>query len=167
LTEVQLDQLLRLSEFEAEQFVEVERSVSRVKEKLDHTPSIWPTQGWLSRGYGRQFDPFTGEEEMHQGLDIANRTGTQIYAPASGRVTASGAVATGLGIAIVIDHGYGLQTRYGHLSKTLVKSGQRVKRGELIGLMGSTGHSTGPHLHYEVFKDSRAVDPKQFILNKM
>lgn len=167
LTEVQLDQLLRLSEFEAEQFVEVERSVSKVKEKLDHTPSIWPTQGWLSRGFGRQFDPFTGEEEMHTGLDIANRTGTQIYAPAGGRIVGAGPIIAGMGNAIVIDHGYGLQTRYGHLSKVLVRSGQRVNRGDVLGLMGSTGHSTGPHLHYEVFQDGRAVDPKQYILNKM
>lgn len=167
LTEVQLDQLLRLSRFEAEQFVEVERSVAKVKEKLDHTPSIWPTEGWLSRGFGRQFDPFTGEEEMHNGIDVANRTGTRIVAPAGGRVVDVGSVAAGLGIAILIDHGYGLQTRYGHLSKALVKFGQKVNRGDLIAYMGSTGHSTGPHLHYEVFKDGRPVDPKQYILNKM
>jgi murein DD-endopeptidase MepM/ murein hydrolase activator NlpD len=166
-TEVQLDQLLRLSRFESEQFGEVERSVMKVKDRLDHTPSIWPTEGWTSRGFGFQFDPFTGQEQMHTGIDVANRIGTPIIAPASGRVIGAGAVVAGMGTAIVIDHGYGLQTRYGHLSKALVKPGQKVNRGDLIGYMGSTGYSTGPHLHYEVFKDDRAVDPRNFILNKM
>ena len=166
-TEVQLDQLLRLSQFEAEKFAEVERSVIKVKDRLDHTPSVWPTEGWNSRGFGIHFDPFTGDEQMHYGIDIANRTGTPIYAPASGRVADVGSVAPGLGIAVVLDHGYGYLTRYGHLSKTLVKMGQKVNRGDLIAYMGSTGHSTGPHLHYEVYKDGRAVNPKDYILNKM
>ena len=166
-TEVQLDQLLRLSQFEAEKYGEVERSVMKVKDRLDHTPSIWPTEGWNSRGYGMHFDPFTGEQQMHYGIDIANRIGTPVYAPASGRVSDVGSVAVGLGIAILIDHGYGYQTRYGHLSKLLVKAGQIVSRGDLIAYMGSTGHSTGPHLHYEVFKDGRPVNPKDYILNKM
>ncbi len=166
-TEVQLDQLLRLSRFEAEKFVEVERSVIKVKDRLDHTPSIWPTEGWTSRGFGIQFDPFTGQEQMHSGMDIANRIGTPITAPACGRVIDVGGVTPGLGIAIVIDHGFGYQTRYGHLSKALVKVGQNVNRGDLIAYMGSTGHSTGPHLHYEVVKDGRTVDPRNFILNKM
>ena len=166
ITELEVDRLLRLSQFELEKYSEVENSLSDIKERLRHTPSIWPTTGWLSRGYGMKYDPFTGYKQMHRGLDIANHTNTPVIATADGRVSII-STATQLGKMITIDHGYGYRTRFGHLNKLLVKRGQRVKRGDVIGLMGSTGYSTGPHLHYEIFRNNKFLNPNDFILNEM
>lgn len=165
-SEVEVDRLLRFAEFELSNFKNVEESLLKIRKRLDHTPSIWPTNGWRSRGYGMRHDPFTGYKQMHRGIDVASRAGTAIIASADGvieKITRS----TGLGKLIVINHGYGYKTRYGHLSEYKVKRGQRVKRGDLIGLMGSTGYSTGPHLHYEVIKNGKFMDPNKFILNQM
>ena len=110
-------------------------------------------------------DPFTGYRQMHHGLDIANHRGTPIIATADGRVSSVGRN-SGLGKIVAIDHGYGFRTRYAHLSEIKVKRGQRVKRGDVIGLMGSTGYSTGPHLHYEVIRNGKTVNPIKYILNQ-
>ncbi len=165
-TGAEVDHLLKLSEFELEKYAEVETSLVELKGRLDHTPSIWPTTGWLSRGFGRKFDPFTGYKQMHRGLDIANHRGTPIIATADGRVTSTGRNSE-MGKTIVINHGYGFKTRYGHLSEIKVKRNQTVKRGEIIGLMGSTGYSTGPHLHYEVIRNGKFYNPMKYILNEM
>jgi murein DD-endopeptidase MepM/ murein hydrolase activator NlpD len=165
-TEMEVDRLLKLSQFELEKYSEVETALTKIKDRLDHTPSIWPTKGWKSRGYGYKYDPFTGYKQMHRGIDIANRRGTPVVATADGRVkliSTSGK----MGKMIVIDHGYGFRTRYAHLSKFKVKRGQRVKRGDVIGLMGSTGYSTGPHLHYEVIRNGKFLNPMNYILNEM
>lgn len=159
-----LDRLLTLSTYELDRYGEVEQELQRLKDRLDHTPSIWPTLGWLSRGYGMKFDPFTGVKQMHRGLDIANNTGTKIIATGDGRVKFAG-VNGGMGKAVIIDHGYGFESCYAHLSNILVKRGQKIKRGEVIGAMGSTGYSTGPHLHYEVSRNGKNLDPRSFILN--
>ncbi|HOD65511.1 MAG TPA: M23 family metallopeptidase [candidate division Zixibacteria bacterium] len=164
VTGQQIDRLLTLSSFELEKFNEVEDELLKLRDRLDHTPSIWPTNGWLSRGFGMKFDPFTGMKQMHRGLDIANRTGTKVIAPAAGRVKFVGQNG-GMGNTVVIDHGYGFETRYAHLSDFRVKRGQRVERGDVVGLMGSTGYSTGPHLHYEVLRNGKHLDPRVFILN--
>jgi murein DD-endopeptidase MepM/ murein hydrolase activator NlpD len=164
-TEVEVERLLRLSRFELEKYNEVEDALSNVKKRLEHTPSIWPTKGWNSRGFGMKYDPFTGYKQMHRGIDIANRTGTPIIATADGIVKRA-RVSTGMGRFITIDHGYGFQSRYGHLSKFKVKEGQRIKRGDIIALMGSTGYSTGPHLHYEVMRNGKFYNPRKFILNE-
>ncbi len=166
ITEAEVDRLLKLSEFELEKYTEVETSLAKLKDRLDHTPSIWPTKGWLSRGYGMKLDPFTGYKQMHHGIDIANHRGTPIIATADGKVVKVTRT-NGLGKLVVIDHGYGFRTRYGHLSEIKVKRGQRVKRGEVIALMGSTGYSTGPHLHYEVLRNGKSLNPMKYILNKM
>jgi len=165
-TEAEVDRLLRLSSFELEKYAEVEAGLNDLKDRLDHTPSIWPTKGWLARGYGMKNDPFTGYRRLHRGIDISNNTGTPIIAPAEGRVKA---VMTdrGMGKMIVIDHGYGFITRYGHLSEIMVKRGQTLARGDVIGKMGSTGYSTGPHLHYEVWKHGKVFNPQDYILNEM
>ncbi len=165
-TEVEVDRILRLSRFELEKYGEIEGSLLKVKDRLDHTPSIWPTKGWVSRGYGMKFDPFTGYKQMHRGVDIASRTGTPIIATADGKVLQT-RTDNMMGKYIVIDHGYGFRSRYGHLSQFKVKPGQRVKRGEVIGLMGSTGYSTGPHLHYEVIRNGKFHNPRNYILNDM
>jgi len=164
-TEAEVDRLLRLSRFELEKYGEVEQALFNVKDRLNHTPSIWPTRGWVSRGYGMKYDPFTGYKQMHRGMDIASRTGTPIIATADGKVVQT-SNDTMMGKYIVIDHGYGFRTRYGHLSQFKVKVGQKVKRGEVIALMGSTGYSTGPHLHYEVIRNGKFLSPSKYILNE-
>jgi murein DD-endopeptidase MepM/ murein hydrolase activator NlpD len=131
-------------------------------QKLAATPSIWPTSGYVTSGYGNRTSPFTGRTQFHSGLDIAADFGTLVVAPASGRVVQSGTNGA-LGRMIELDHGYGIRTHYGHLTKTLVMRGQTVARGEPIGTVGSTGRSTGPHLHYGVEVNGRTVDPTDYI----
>lgn len=164
-TEARVDALLRLARFEEEKFEEVYDVLVEKKSILDHTPSILPTRGYRTRGYGMKYDPFTGYKQFHSGIDIANKTGTPVYATADGIVSFAGRLG-GLGKLVKVNHGYGYKTRYGHLSKIKVKRGEKVRRGDLIGLMGSTGYSTGPHLHYEVIKDGKNVNPLEYILNK-
>jgi len=128
------------------------------------TPSIWPTHGWLSSSTGNRADPFTGEKDYHPGLDISADKGDPVYSTANGRVVNASA-AGNYGNLVIIDHGYGLETRYGHLSAFKVKVGQEVKRGDLLGLVGSTGRATGAHLHYEVRANGRILNPLQLLLN--
>lgn len=138
--------------------------LKRKRNLLSSTPSIWPAKGWLSSGFGNRISPFTGLREFHKGLDISSREGTKVIATADGVVTFAGR--NGLyGNMIKIDHGHGMMTRYGHLEKMLKKRGDAVKRGDVIGLMGNTGRSTGPHVHYEVFLNGLPVNPKKYILN--
>jgi len=165
-TEMEVNRILRLSRFELENFEQVETELSGLKDRLDHTPSIWPTRGWKGRGFGLHTDPFTGYRRPHHGLDIANNVGTPVVATADGKVSSAAKVGR-MGNMIVIKHGYGFMTRYGHLSKFAVKPGQKVKRGDIIGYMGNTGYSTGPHLHYETWRNGKAQNPNDFILNKM
>jgi murein DD-endopeptidase MepM/ murein hydrolase activator NlpD len=131
---------------------------------LASTPSLRPAQGWISSDFGYRVSPFTGRREFHKGLDIANHEGTPIIAPADGVVTFADNKWL-IGKMIVIDHGHGISTRYGHLKETLKKKGTRVKRGETIALMGDTGRSTGPHLHYEVRLNGVQVNPMQYIFD--
>jgi hypothetical protein len=159
-----VDELLRLSKFERDRYQEVYDLLENKRDRLDHMPSIMPTRGYFSRGFGYKDDPFTGFKQFHSGLDIANRRGTPIHATADGKVV-SVQVNGGMGKMIAIDHGYGYKTRYGHLDKYNIKVGQAVKRGDIIGYMGNTGYSTGPHLHYEVLYHGKPVNPFKFILN--
>ena len=117
------------------------------------------------RGFGMKPDPFTGMVRPHMGLDLAAPIGTPIYAPAAGKVTLR-ENQTHYGNIVAIDHGYGVESQYGHMSKFAVKLGQTVRRGDLIGYVGSTGYSTGPHVHYEVHVNGRAVNPMQFVYDK-
>jgi len=147
-----------------ESFVELKEFLEDKKSLLASTPSIWPVRGWLTSGFGKRISPFTGRRKMHDGLDIASRTGTPIVAPADGRVTYVG-VERSYGKLLVIDHGYGVITRYGHNSKIFVKVRDKVKRGQKIASVGNTGRSTGPHLHYEVRVNGVPVNPRNYILN--
>jgi murein DD-endopeptidase MepM/ murein hydrolase activator NlpD len=165
-TEGEVDRLLRLSGFELEKYSELETSLGDLKDRLDHTPSIWPTRGWLQSGFGIRTDQFTGTRRLHRGLDISNNTGTPIFASAAGRVQST-RIDRELGRMIVIEHDYGFVTRYGHLSQIDVVRGQKVKRGDMIGRMGSTGRSTGPHLHYEVWCNGNVLNPIDYILDEM
>lgn len=128
------------------------------------TPSIWPTDGWVTSGFGYRRSPFTDRREFHKGLDISGPTGTPVYAAAKGKIVSSGRDGA-YGLTVSIDHGSGIVTNYAHLSSIAVKDGQNVSRGELIGNMGSTGRTTGPHLHYEVRLNGIPVDPMRYILN--
>jgi len=126
-------------------------------------PSIWPVYGKLESGVGGRRNPFTGRgHEYHEGQDIDAAWGTPVEAAASGKVTIAG-WQRGYGNVVYVDHGSGLSTRYGHLSKINVSVGQNVGTGEIIGLVGSTGRSTGPHLHYEVRINNQPVDPKPYL----
>jgi murein DD-endopeptidase MepM/ murein hydrolase activator NlpD len=129
------------------------------------TPSIWPAHGWLSSSVGRRTDPINGGDDFHQGLDISADSGSPVYATADGTVVVA-AREGAYGNLITIDHGYGLETRYGHLSKYDVKAGVKIKRGQVIGRVGSTGRATGPHLHYEVRVNGRLLNPLQLLLQQ-
>jgi murein DD-endopeptidase MepM/ murein hydrolase activator NlpD len=130
---------------------------------LASTPSIWPVRGYLSSTFGRRNDPFTGERENHTGIDISTPTGRPVVATADGIVLYASRRGT-YGNTIVIDHKYGMMTLYGHLSRYNVRPGRRVRRGDVIGYVGSTGRSRGPHVHYEVWVSGRAVHPLDYIL---
>jgi murein DD-endopeptidase MepM/ murein hydrolase activator NlpD len=138
--------------------------LEREKTLLASTPSIWPTRGWVSSGFGYRISPFTDKREFHKGLDICNKKGAPILSPANGIVT-SVETDPGYGRVITISHGYGLVTKFAHLEKAFVKKGEAVKRGEEIALVGNTGRTTGPHLHYEVHLNGVPVDPLRYILN--
>jgi len=124
-----------------------------------------PVDGWITSIYGMRVSPFTGSNAAHQGIDIAAPIGTPIYAPADGVVVFGGSK-LGYGNFLIIAHGYGVITRYGHNSRLFVKAGQRVRRGDQIAAVGDTGRSTGPHLHYEIWVNGRVVNPSQFVLGK-
>jgi murein DD-endopeptidase MepM/ murein hydrolase activator NlpD len=129
------------------------------------TPSIWPAHGWLTSRTGSRIDPITGGPDSHPGLDISADRGTPVYATADGEVkTASYQGA--YGNLVIVDHGFGLETRYGHLSAFDAKVGTRVKRGDLVGRVGSTGRATGSHLHYEVRVNGRVLNPLQLLVNQ-
>ncbi len=127
------------------------------------TPSIWPVQGWVTSDFGFRNAPFRGASTFHEGLDIAAPYGSPIYAPADGRISFSGRKG-GYGNALVLDHGYGVATLFGHTSNVFVQEGEKVRRGQVIAAVGSTGASSGPHLHYEVHVDGVPTDPMKFLL---
>jgi murein DD-endopeptidase MepM/ murein hydrolase activator NlpD len=133
------------------------------KSLLASTPSVWPTRGWVTSDFGVRLDPYTAERIMHRGLDIATASGSAVLAPSDGTVVFAGTEG-GYGKVVVIDHGYGVKTRYGHLSELFVKAGERIKRGTRIAAVGNTGRSTGPHLHYEVRVNGIPENPRKFIL---
>jgi murein DD-endopeptidase MepM/ murein hydrolase activator NlpD len=132
---------------------------------LASTPSIWPVRGYLSSRFGNRLDPFTGQPDFHSGIDISTPLGTKVAAPADG-VVISCSEKGAYGNSIIIDHGHGMVTRYGHLSGYAVRPGRRVKRGEVIGYVGNTGRSQAPHLHYEVWVRDQAQNPIHFILDE-
>ena len=133
------------------------------KSLLASTPSLWPAHGWVTSEFGVRLDPYTAEHMMHPGIDIATQTGQAVFAPSDGTVVFLGTEG-GYGKVLVIDHGYGVKTRYGHLSEIFVKLGERVKRGARVAAVGNTGRSTGPHLHYEVRVNGIPENPRKFIL---
>lgn len=164
-----LDQLLNRLAVQKKSFSDIETMIKNKEKLLAATPAIQPVSNKdLSRmasGFGYRVDPVYKTIKMHAGLDFAAPQGTPIYATADGGVKIAGNTGNGYGNYVVLDHGYGYETLYGHQYKIKVRAGQRVKRGELIGWVGSTGKSTGPHVHYEVHKNGQHIDPIYFFYN--
>jgi murein DD-endopeptidase MepM/ murein hydrolase activator NlpD len=143
----------------------VQVGVERRQALAAATPTIWPAQGWLTDAFGKRSDPFTGEQEFHSGLDISTDRGQPVYATANGTVQSAGP-AGAYGNMVTLDHGFGLVTRYAHLQACKVRSGEMVRRGDVIGLVGSTGRSTGDHVHYEVLANGQTLNPLRFLLER-
>jgi murein DD-endopeptidase MepM/ murein hydrolase activator NlpD len=142
--------------------VDVRGFVERRNALAAATPSIWPARGWLTSTMGARQDPMNGGADFHAGLDIAAEQGRPVYSTAEGTVR-SAEYHNSYGNLIVIDHGFGIETRYGHLSELNVPKGAKVKRGDVIGRVGATGRATGPHLHYEVLAGGRILNPLQLL----
>jgi murein DD-endopeptidase MepM/ murein hydrolase activator NlpD len=143
---------------------ELARLLDRQKSILASTPSVWPSRGWVSSGFGYRLSPFTSEKELHRGLDICSRKGAPVNAPSDG-VVAHVETDPGYGKTVIINHGYGLSTMYAHLDKIHVKKGQTVRRHQEIAQVGDSGRTTGSHLHYEVHLNGVPVNPLRYILN--
>ena len=161
---VDLNALIRRANLLASSFAEAKDSLASHSQRLAATPSIMPTQGWLSSAFSSmRSHPILHIARPHEGIDVTAPLGSPIEAPAAGVVTDAG-WESGYGNTVTINHGYGIVTKFAHASKLLVKSGQRVSRGEKIALVGNTGLATGPHLHYEVHVNGRPVDPLRYVL---
>jgi murein DD-endopeptidase MepM/ murein hydrolase activator NlpD len=143
----------------------VRTDVERRRSLADATPSIWPVAGWLTSAFGNRRDPFTGGRDFHPGLDISANRGDHVLAPATGTVSMAGWNGS-YGNMVAIDHGYGIVTKYGHLSRFAVRNGQQVNRGAVIGFVGSTGRSTSPHLHYEIWVNGKLTNPMRLLASR-
>lgn len=160
----ELDNLIRRANLLANSYGDAVDSLQSHRDQTQRTPSIWPTKGWLTSNFATsRMHPIFHEARPHEGIDVSAAEGTPIFAPAAGRVV-NVRTMTGYGRTLTIDHGYGVQTFYAHASKVLVRVGQWVNRNDKIAEVGSTGIATGPHLHYEVIVNGRAVDPRNYIL---
>jgi murein DD-endopeptidase MepM/ murein hydrolase activator NlpD len=159
-----LDNLESTIDQSRESNAELEKFLDDQKTLLASTPSIWPTRGWLSSRFGYRTSPFTKKKEFHRGIDVSTRRGSPVLSPANGLVIFNG-WKRGYGRVIIMKHARGFKTKYAHLKKSLVKKGQYVKKGAKIGLVGRSGRTTGPHLHYEVHLNNAPVNPLRYILN--
>ncbi len=158
----EIDQLAREAEIREKSLAEMLEYFREQKSIKASTPSLWPVMGWVTSEYGQRNSPFTGEREFHAGIDIATRMGKPIIAPADGLVTEVG-FRQDFGNLVKIDHGHGYSTLYGHLLRPQVKEGGTIKRGQVLGYVGNSGQSTGPHLHYAVFRQGAAVNPRKYL----
>ncbi|HEV8196074.1 MAG TPA: M23 family metallopeptidase [Gemmatimonadales bacterium] len=164
MVRVDINALIRRASLLAISFREAGDSLALHANRLAATPSIMPTAGWLSSAFSMmRYHPILHVARAHEGLDVSAPMGTPIEAPAGGVVTSAG-WETGYGNTLTIDHGFGIVTKFAHASRLLVRVGQKVERGDRIALVGATGLSTGPHLHYEVHVNGRPVDPRRYIL---
>ena len=170
-TRKKLDQVAKRAYVQTKSFDDVVEMARNKEEMLAAIPAIQPVANKdlkrMASGYGYRIHPIYKVRKMHWGTDFSAPTGTAIYATGDGKVTTYKRSRSGFGRHIVIDHGFGYQTLYAHMSKVEVNRGQRVKRGDIIGYIGSTGSSTAPHLHYEVIKDGRKVNPVNYFFNDL
>lgn len=146
------------------EYQSLEKQFAEVNARLQRVPCLMPVRGQIVSGYGYRNDPFTGAWQMHTGVDIDAPFGAPVRAAAAGKVITAGWDGSGYGLQVEIDHLNGLVTKYAHLSRTAVREGDMVLRGQIIGYVGSTGYSTGPHLHYEVIENGIKVNPEKYIL---
>mgnify|MGYP003329273700 CR=1 FL=1 len=163
-----INELTSIEHMSNNQAIELQHLLSTLSQKkslLSSIPSISPVQGWITSNFGLRTSPFTGKKSMHKAIDIAAPVGTPIIAPADGVVIFSGAKAGFGNFAMIAHYGYGIVTRYGHNAQNMVQAGQKVTRGDQIATVGMTGRTTGPHLHYEIWVNGRAVNPRKFILD--
>jgi murein DD-endopeptidase MepM/ murein hydrolase activator NlpD len=160
----QVDQLNLASANQNQGFESLFKYLQDQQSLLASTPAIRPCKGWKTSNFGYRISPFTGRREFHKGFDIANRKGTPIVATADGVISFAGSKGL-LGNTVIIDHGHGMVTRYGHLDKITAKRGKPIKRGDKVATMGNTGRSTGPHVHYEIHLNGIPVNPEKYILN--
>lgn len=167
----QLQLLHNRMQFQQASFVTIEKMIDRKQDLLEAIPAIQPVSNQdlerVASGFGYRIDPIYKVPKMHAGLDFTAPTGTPIYATADGTVSEAGFNSSGYGNHVIINHGYGYETLYGHMVRIKARRGQKVKRGEVIGWVGSTGKSTGPHCHYEVIKNGTKVDPIYFFYNDL
>jgi len=157
-----IDALAREIDLRRSSQEEVQGMLNDQRSLLAAKPTGWPVKGWMTSAFGMRRSPFTGHRKMHEGVDIASRTGTPVYATADG-IVSKAETAAGYGKLVVVDHGYGYKTYYAHNSKIFVKVGQRVKRNDRIAAVGNTGSSTGSHVHYEVHLNGVPVNPKKYL----
>lgn len=162
---IRIDKAVQETGVREQGILELWETLSERQSLLAATPSIRPVRGWFTSKFGYRISPFTGRPVMHNGLDLAASPGTPIVAPADGVVSFAG-YDPGYGKLVSIDHGYGVITRYGHTSQIYVEVGQKVRRRDVIAAVGTTGRSTGPHLHYEVRVNNVPVDPKNYVLDE-
>ncbi len=160
-----LERLEREIALRAESLQVVTEYLTKQKDRLIATPAVWPTEGHVTSPFGPRTSPFTGQPQHHTGVDIAAPPGTPIRAPADGIVTFAGTL-PGYGHALVLTHGFGFKTFYGHNQRNQVSKGQTVKRGQVIALVGNTGYSTGAHLHYEVLLSDQPQNPLKYIVDE-
>jgi murein DD-endopeptidase MepM/ murein hydrolase activator NlpD len=164
LLDKDLVRLEKMAQYQEESFNNLKAFLADQKDLIERSPYRWPVRGFLSSTFGARVDPFTGQQRLHEAIDIVAPKGTPIKAPADGIVTFSGHDST-FGNMLVIDHGYGVITRYGHNDTVAVREGQRVKRGDTIATVGTSGRSTGPHVHYEIRINDVAINPLNMIIN--
>ncbi len=162
---IRIDRAVKETHLREQGILQLYETLSERQSLLSATPSIRPARGWFTSRFGYRIDPFNSKAIMHAGIDIAGPPGAPVYSPADGVVSYVG-FEEGYGKLVSVDHGYGVVTRFGHNSRVFVELGQKVKRRDVIAAIGSTGHSTGPHVHYEVRIHGVPVDPINYILDE-
>lgn len=162
---VRIDKAVKETQLKEQSVIDLWEGLSERQSLLSATPNIKPAKGWLTSRFGYRVSPFSGKSVLHAGLDIAAAPGSPVYAPADGVVTFA-SYDEGYGKLVSIDHGYGVSTRFGHMSQIYVQVGQRINKWDVVGAVGNTGRSTGPHLHYEVRINGTPVDPINYILDE-
>jgi murein DD-endopeptidase MepM/ murein hydrolase activator NlpD len=168
-TALKVDKFMKQVYVQSKSYDEIIKLVRNKDKMIASVPAIQPIAikdfCRISSYYGRRIDPYTGRYKWHDGMDFTGPVGSDIYSTGCGKVVQAGYSRTGYGYQIIINHGFGYKTRYAHLSKILVNKGDKVERGQVIGLLGNSGRSTGPHLHYEVIKNNIALNPINFYFN--
>jgi len=157
-----VDQLMGDANDQVRSYGELIKFLKEQKSIHEATPSIWPVKGWVTSEFGNRVSPFGGGREFHKGIDIASRMGLAVVVPADG-VVAEAAYDREMGHMVRINHGHGMTTWYGHLTRSVVKEGSMIRRGAVIGYVGNTGRSTGSHVHYSVFLNGIPVNPRKYL----